>query len=186
MDTNFHKWKVLSLQTDPSWLASTFSVHSQLFLLKKLTIFLWVFLLSRWDDSMFSLARRYRTSFQRLQDIYTKSRTSYRRLVDVETTSCVYWVVIFTPMYCRTLQTLFSSWSSEIDEGNATTSTHSNWEHWAFSKNCLSTDTICSHKMLLTFLITATFDSSFIEILVKIIHFLNQWIYNRLSMFLRF
>ena len=60
--------------------------------------------------------------------------------------------VILAPMCCRTLQTTFSSWSSAIDEGIDTTSTNSHWEYWAFFQHCLSTNTICLHKMLLTFL----------------------------------
>ena len=56
-----------------------------------------------------------------------------------------------------------SSCSSAIDEGNPTTSIHSRRDYWAFFEHYLSTDTICLHKMLLTFLMTATSDSSFFK-----------------------
>ena len=50
---------------------------------------------------------------------------------------------------------------SSIDEGNPTTSTHSRREYWAFFQHCLSIDDICLDKILFTFLITETSDSSF-------------------------
>ena len=72
--------------------------------------------------------------------------------------------VMLAPMCCRTLQTVFSSWSSAIDEGNPTRSTHSRQEYRAFFQHCLSTDTICLHNMLFTFLTTTISDSSFLKL----------------------
>ena len=66
-------------------------------------------------------------------------------------------------MCCRTLETVFSSWSSVIGKSNLTTSTHSHREYWAFFQSCLSTDTICLRNMLYTFLTAAMFDSTFLK-----------------------
>lgn len=46
--------------------------------------------------------------------------------------------VILAPTCCRTLQTVFTSWSSAIDEGNLTTTIHSHREQWALFQHCLS------------------------------------------------
>ena len=58
-------------------------------------------------------------------------------------------------------QTVGSSSLSSVDEGNPTTSTHSRREYWAFFQHCLSIDGISLDRILFTFLITETSDSTF-------------------------
>ena len=69
--------------------------------------------------------------------------------------------VISTPICWSTLQTVGSSSLPSIDEDNPTTSTHSRREYWAFFQHCPSIDDICFDKILFTFSITETSDSSF-------------------------
>ena len=48
-----------------------------------------------------------------------------------------------------------------------TTATHSRQKYWAFFQHCLSTETICLHKMLLIFLTRATSDSTFLNFMLR-------------------
>ena len=73
--------------------------------------------------------------------------------------------VMSTPICWNTLQTVGSSSLSSIDEGNPTTQTHSRREYWTFLQHCLSIDDIWLGKILVTFLITETSDSSFWQFL---------------------
>ena len=71
---------------------------------------------------------------------------------------------IFTPIWCRILQTVGSSWSCSTEEGMATTSTHSRREYCAFFQYWRSTELSCLTKASFTLFTTTISDSSFLKL----------------------
>ena len=93
---------------------------------------------------------------------------------------------IFTPIWCRILQTVDPSWSCSTEQGMPTTSSRSRQEYCTFFQHCCSIELSCLTTASFTFLTKTISDSNIFKLqciylisFVFIVLLVCSWIFKK-------